>query len=445
MDFKRIWIIVGREFSIRVKKKSFLLTTIFGPLLMAALIIVPSVIMVSSKGTHQEVAVLDQSGIVMPCFEDSEEVSFRPVTGNPDTLRSRFRSLGSDALLVISPLDTNRSLTLTAWSEKDLNVNVRSEIRSTAEEALRAYRLQGYNIGNLDAILEDLNPELPLKAYVLGEDGEAKRSIVEVSMGISYVASFLIYMFIFMFGNMVMRSVIDEKSNRIVEVIVSSVKPFELMVGKILGVASVAVTQFAVWIVLTLALVTGAQFFIGREMMAQMDPDQLQQLTAMGGNALDAALHSPEAGQFLSVLGQIDLGYIVGCFFIYFVLGYLLYAAMFAAVGSAVDNEADTQQLILPVTAPLIIGLFIMLQAFQYPDSPLAFWASVIPFTSPMVMMARVPFEGGVPAWELALSVGLLLVTFLAMTWISAKIYRTGILMYGKKVTFRDLWKWLKY
>ena len=251
-----------------------------------------------------------------------------------------------------------------------------------------------------------------------------------------------------MFGNMVMTSVINEKSNKIVEVIVSSVKPFDLMIGKILGVASVALTQFFIWVVLTLAIVFGFQLAMGPELMS--DPEAMEQMTQMAGMdseqmAQIASASDSETAQVFTALKEVNFGLIIGCFLIYFVLGYLLYASLFAAIGSAVDNEADTQQLVLPVTIPLIIGLLLMLQTFQNPDGQLAFWGSIIPFTSPMVMLARVPFEGCVQTWELLLSIGLLLVTFLIAVYFSGKIYRIGILMHGTKYSWKDIWKWLKY
>ena len=249
---------------------------------------------------------------------------------------------------------------------------------------------------------------------------------------------FVIYMFVTMFGNMVMTSVINEKSNRIVEVIVSSVKPFDLMIGKILGVASVALTQFFIWVILTLAIVFGFQLAMGPELMG--DPEAMEQMTQMAGMGTEqitemAQASDSEMAQVFSAIKEVNFGLIIGCFLIYFVLGYLLYASLFAAIGSAVDNEADTQQLVLPVTIPLIIGLLLMLQAFQNPDSQLAFWGSMIP----------VPFEGCVQTWELLLSIGLLLITFLIAVFFSGKVYRIGILMHGTKYSWKDIWKWLKY
>jgi len=246
---------------------------------------------------------------------------------------------------------------------------------------------------------------------------------------------------------MVMRGVIEEKTTRIVEVIVSSVKPFELMLGKILGVGSVALLQFFIWIVLTVGITAGVQAVIGVDKITG-NQEMTEMVSSQAGGEVAETMVAVQSndnfmGELMSALSDVPVTSIVISFILYFILGYLLYAAMFAAVGSAVDNEADTQQLIFPVTLPLILGLFIMIHTFQYPDSALSFWGSIIPFTSPMVMMARVPF--GVPLWELALSLGLLVVTFFFMTYLSAKIYRVGILMYGKKATFKDLFKWLRH
>jgi ABC-2 type transport system permease protein len=257
-------------------------------------------------------------------------------------------------------------------------------------------------------------------------------------------------MFIFMFGSMVMRGVIEEKTNRIVEVIISSVKPFQLMLGKIMGVGSVARLQFFIWIILTSSIVFGVTALTGPDKLTQGAEvaQQLSSVSSGGNDAMNDLMNSmpkesSPMGDIMKALADVPVFSILFAFMIYFLLGYLLYAAMFSAVGSAVDNEADTQQLILPVTLPLIIGLFIMVHTFQHPDSAPSFWGSMIPFTSPMVMMARVPF--GVPLWELALSITLLFATFLFMTYVSAKIYRIGILMYGKKASWKEIIKWLKY
>lgn len=452
MDLKKIRIVAGREYSIRVKKKSFILTTIFTPILFAALMVIPSVIMNNEGGEEvRKVIVVDNSNIVAPTLHDTDVINYEVVEGkDPEEMKKNFDSLDAYALVVISSLDEKNNVSVTAYSSKQMNMSLKSSIKNSTNDAIEAYKLANYDIKDLDKILEDIRTDVSMETYTIGESGEEKKSMVEISMVLAYVMSFFIYIFVFMFGNMVMRSVIDEKQSRIVEVVVSSVKPFDLMLGKIVGVAGVAVTQFLIWVVLTLVLVFGFQAVAGKDAIQStlgVGTEQVAQVAGADSTDVAAALSAanPEVGGVLSALSQIDFGYIVGCFFIFFILGYLLYAAMFAAVGSAVDNEADTQQLTLPITAPLIIGLFIMIHTFQHPDSALSFWASIIPFTSPMVMLARVPFEGGVPTWELLLSIGLLFLTFLFVVYLSGKIYRVGILMYGKKATWKDLWKWIKY
>lgn len=452
MGKSKIGIIIGREYAIRVKKKSFIFTTILTPLLFAALMVVPSLIALYSGGEEgQMVKVVDESGIVMPYLESSKEIIFEQAAPEESlaSLKENFKDSGLFAIIGISPLDSNKNLTITAYSEKQLNIDLQSQIRKSVNKAVEDNKLRAYNIPDLDRVLKDIESDVKMNTYTLDEQtGEEKESMVEIYMGIGYIASFLIYMFIFMFGSMVMRSVIDEKTTRIVEVIVSSVKPFQLMLGKIIGVAAVGLTQFLIWVVLTFAIVTGVSAAVGvdkiqESVTAGMPVEQvMEEMNVQNIDMQNLEVEESEFDGILRALREVNYIKIVVCFLIYFLLGYLLYSGMFAAVGSAVDNEADTQQLILPVTMPLIIGLFIMLHTFQYPDSSLSFWASVIPFTSPMVMMARIAY--GVPAWELALSIGLLIVTFLILTYISGKIYRIGILMYGKKATWKDLWKWMK-
>ncbi len=458
MGKSKIGIIIGREYAVRVMKKSFIFTTLLTPLLFAALMVVPSLIALSSSGIEGNVIkVVDESGIVLPYLESDNEIIFQAAKEG-ETLsgfKENFKEIDVFAVIGITPLDSSKNVAITSYSEKQLNIDIQSRIRKSAKKAVEDNKLKAYNIPDLDKVLKDIESDVKFNTYTLDEStGEEKESMVEIYMGIGYIASFLIYMFIFMFGSMVMRSVIEEKTTRIVEVIVSSVKPFQLMLGKIIGVAAVGLTQFIIWIVLTFAIVTGVSAAIGADAVQEgiATSTQVTQVGNMAGvTAMPevpvAAMENIEeeddfAGELLSALKGVNYVQIIVCFLVYFLLGYLLYSGMFAAVGSAVDNEADTQQLILPVTMPLIIGLFIMLHTFQYPDSALSFWGSIIPFTSPMVMMARIAY--GVPAWELALSISLLVVSFLLLTYVSGKIYRIGILMYGKKATFKDLWKWMK-
>lgn len=449
MDFRKVRLVMGREYSIRVKKKSFILTTIITPILFAALMIVPTLVMMMDTNSEQrKVMVVDASSIVYPTLTDKETVQYVPGGGgDPEYLKTRLDSLGVFALLYISPLDSANNVSATVYSVKQLNADLSDIISSDIDQAMEEYKLGLYDIKDFDKILEDVQTSVPMQTFTIGKDGSVKETVLGINMALSFVMGFIIYMFVVMFGQMVMTSVINEKSNRIVEVIISSVKPFELMIGKIVGVACVALTQFFVWVVLTIVLVFGFQAVAGPELFG--DPQaagQMMDMAGMGSAGVGEIVS--DQGQIhsvLSALTEIDFLYVIGCFIVYFILGYLLYASLFAAIGSAVDNEADTQQLMIPVTIPLLIGMFIMLSAFNNPDSQLAFWGSVIPFTSPMVMMARIPFEGGVPLWELLLSIGLLLVTFLITVYVSGKIYRVGILMYGKKYSWKDIYKWMKY
>lgn len=451
MKMRNIGIIISREYLTRVKKKSFLLTTFLVPVLFAAMCILPSVIMFMAKDTGKQVAVVDQSSIVMPYLEDTESIDYTDYSAEPvDSMKARFNDLGLDVLVVVSPLDSvTRSVTLSSYSEKPLSVDIKESIQSKVNTAVEDYRLALYDIGDLKQIMEDVESDVTMSTYTLGEDGAEKITSSEVYMIISMVLSIIIYMFIAMFSGMVMQSVIEEKASRVVEVLVSSVKATELMFGKIIGVACVALTQFLLWIVLTVVLVTGFSTFVGFDSLMG-DPAQTEQMMemagTMGGVSVDdmteMAQDESQMGAVLSTLKDLNYGQLILGFVIYFVLGYLLYASFFAAIGSAVENEADTNQLQMPVTLPLMLAFFIALYAFNAPDSPIVFWGSMIPFTSPIVMLARIPF--GVPAWELLLSILLLLATFVACAWMSAKIYKIGILMFGKKTTFKDLWKWLK-
>ena len=444
----------------RVKKKSFLLTTFLAPIFLAAVMILPTVIMLMAEDKGKEVAVVDESGIVLPYMESNEAVTYRDCsTENPDSLKASFKELGLDALVLVSPLDSVlKTVTVSAYSTKPMSVDMKESIRSNVNKAVEEYRLASYDIDGLKQIMEDVQADIPVSTYTLEDDGEAKISSSEVYMFVSLIFSVIIYMFIAMFSGMVMQSVIEEKkSSRVVEVLVSSVKATELMFGKIIGVACVALTQFFLWIVLTGILVTAAGAIIGFDSLAgsaTVQTEQINQMTEglgadpamMQQSGITTAPAMPsgdnEMAAVLQTLKDIDYPMLLVSFVIYFVLGYLLYASLFAAIGSAVENEADTQQLQLPVTIPLMLAFFIAFYAFKAPDSQVVFWGSMIPFTSPIVMLARIPF--GVPVWELVLSIVLLLLTFAGIAYMSAKIYSIGILMFGKKTTFKDLLKWLK-
>ena len=451
MKMRNIGIIISREYLTRVKKKSFLLTTFLVPVLFAAMCILPSVIMFMAKDKGKQIAVVDQSGIVMPYLVDTDAVDYTDYSAeSPEDMKQRFQDLGLDVMVVVSPLDTvAKTVTVSSYSDKPLSMDMKESIGSKVNEAVEDYRISLYEMGDLKQILDDVESDISIATYTLGEAGEEKITSSEVYMVISMVLSMIIYMFIAMFSGMVMQSVIEEKASRVVEVLVSSVKATELMFGKIIGVACVALTQFFLWIILTLVLVGGFSAFVGFDSLMG-DPAQTEQMmnmTAQMGGAdvveMTEAMSQEEGlGAVISTLKDFNWGLMVLAFIVYFSLGYLLYASLFAAIGSAVENEADTNQLQMPVTVPLLLAFFIAIYAFNAPDSSIVWWGSMIPFTSPIVMLSRIPF--GVPAWELALSVALLVGTFAACGWLSAKIYKIGILMFGKKTSFKDLWKWLR-
>lgn len=444
MNLRTIGIVIGREYSTRVRKKSFLLTTFITPILFAALCLVPAFLMTNMKESAKRLAVVDNSGIVLPYLEDGETVSYVDMSSSDaDSVKVRLAELGCDGVLVVSPLDSAaKTISAEIYSPSPLGIDLEENLGNRLDDALENYRIESYGIEGLAQIMEDVKVNVPLRSYTISDDGEEKVSESGVYMLVSMILGMVIYMFIVMFGAMVMSSVIEEKSSRVVEVLVSSVKATELMFGKIIGIAFVALTQFLLWIVLTVAIVGVVGAMAGPSLASGLDPAEMSQMAGMDAGQLAGMTGSSELGVIISSLSNMHLGTILVCFLIFFVLGYMLYASLFAAIGSAVENEGDSSQLQMPVTVPLMIAFFVALYAFKAPESTLVFWCSLIPFTSPIVMLARLPY--GVPAWELVLSIVLLALTFALCAWLSAKIYKVGILMFGKKTTWKDLWKWLK-
>lgn len=441
MDFKIIKTVIAREYKTRVKKKSFLVTTFLVPILFVGMIVAVYYIMGNTKERKQDVAVVDQSGIVMPHLTDTDRLSFADYSfESPESVKVRLAELGKDVLVVVSPLDTvSKTVSVQAYSKDPLGVEFTSGLASKVNDAVEEYRIRQYGIDNLRQIMEDVRSDVSVTEYTLGESGEEKISESGIYMMVSMILGIIIWMFITMFGGQVMSSVIEEKNSRVVEVLISSVKATDLMFGKIIGVALVALTQFLLWIILSVVLVTAASQFMGQDMMQSLQnaPEMM--------TGPEAAMVQGTPGELQTILGtlsNIPWVKLIVSFLIFFILGYLLYASLFAAVGSAVENEGDAAQLQLPLTIPLMIAYFIILMAFKNPDGGLVVWTSMIPFTSPIVMLARIPY--GVPMWQLVLSIALLFFTFIGCAWVSAKIYKVGILMFGKKSTFSDLWKWLK-
>jgi len=418
---RKIWLIIKREYLVRVRKKAFIVMTIVGPLLMAALMIVPTYL--ANETQELRTIAIEEDGFEFTNkIEDTDFLHFiKTTTEEAILLKNDFSESDYYALLYIE--DDN----FTLYSNQQISLSVSKTIENQLEQIIEHQKLKEAGIDL--TILSEAQSTVHITTKIITENGSTTNSKAEASMGIGFICGILIYMFIFMYGTMVMRGVIEEKTSRIVEVIISSVKPFQLMMGKILGVALVGLTQFALWILLSIAIASVAE------------------LMFMDASRMTTELNSTQQSILLSELsnltGGINLMQIFVSFIFYFLAGYLMYSSLFAAVGSAVDAEADTQQFVLPITIPLILAFILIQPIMENPDGPLAFWMSIIPFTSPVIMMVRLPF--GVANWELALSMGVLILSFILTTYLAGKIYRTGILMYGKKTSYKELWKWLSY
>ena len=451
MNWKKIGVIIGREYAMRVKKKSFLVITFVTPVLMGLLMVLPTIIMLygSSEEKGQNVAVVDNSGIVAQYLESDEHIAFTDMTGqDQEYVKRNLDSLGYKALVAVSPIDTAMGVSIVSYSYEPLGSDIAGRVTEAADRAVEDYRMESYDIEGHENIISSISYSSSITSYTITEDGGEKLTVTGVYRAIAVIFSILIYIFVYSFGGMVMSAVINEKTSRVVEVMVSSVKAIDLMIGKILGIAAVALTQFLLWIVLTLVIVVGVNAFMGFDKLMQ-SPEATEQLMEMAGAQGDmmtdmvGSAANQEMAAVLSTLSQINFPLVIGAFLMFFVFGYLLYSSMFAAIGSAVDNEADTNQLVIPVTIPILAAFFIAFSAIDNPSSPLLVWASYIPFTSPICMMMRV--VNGIPSWEMWVSLAILVVTTFVMMYISAKIYKVGILMFGKKSSFKDMWKWLKY
>ncbi len=449
-------LIIKREYLTRVRKKSFIILTLLTPVFMAAMFVIPVLIM-SSKGQEvKRIAVVEQEGhFFKGKIHSTKFLKFDYLENvKLDSLKRHFDELGYYAILSISPKVSYIPSAVQLISHKQPSLEVVTYISESLKKEIERQKLLAYNIKDLDKILKSVETDVRLQTIVINASGEEKETSTGIAMGLAYISGLLIYMLTFMFGAMVMRGVIEEKTNRIVEVLISSVKPFQLMMGKIIGIALVGLTQFMLWIVLTLTLVTATTGIVLHKGKTGALPEASSVLfSSPGAGQMTQAVRDKtkvvdgdelsQAERMFNALKAVNWGLIVGAFILFFLGGYLLYASLFAAVGAAVDSETDTQQFMLPITIPLILALFIAMGTFQNPESPLALWGSLIPFTSPVVMMARLPY--GVPVWQLALSLVLLFITFIGTAWMAAKIYRTGILMYGKKPSWKEMWKWIRY
>jgi ABC-2 type transport system permease protein len=436
---QKIVLIIQREFLSRVKKKSFLIMTILGPLLMAGVILSRFWLEMIPEEA-QTIAVVDETKLFNGKLIENDGVKFEFLNQEIVAAKKSFYKIENNILLYI-PSNILQGQTIQVYYKKQPGLETVSYLQSQVNNKLQDFKLVTSGI-DMEKLAQTKTKVKVLSTKV-AETGEEETSNSALKVIIGFLGGFLIYLFVFLYGSQVMRGVIEEKSNRIIEVIISSVKPFELMMGKIIGIAMVGLLQFLLWVVLTFGFSTLAMnFFASKNYNAKTVEQTFKSNTPQQLNAAEAEIDI-SASETLQSLAKIDFVLIISLFIFYFLGGYLLYGALFAAIGAAVDNEADTQQFILPITAPLIIAFIAAQVVIKDPESQMAFWFSIIPFTSPVVMMVRIPF--GIPIWQVGLSMLLLIGGFIFTTWFASKIYRTGILMYGKKPTFKELSKWLFY
>ncbi len=431
----KIWLVIQREYFSRVKKKSFLLATLLTPLIFPAImgIFVWIALEEEDGQSLRIIEVVDENNLFF--LESSNQYAFTFSDTSPEEAKKMVQDGDRFGFLLIPKFDIKDPKGISYFGEENPSINLISYLENNLRKKIEEQRL--FESGIDPKIINDVRTNISIRSVTLGAQGTETVNDATVNYAIGFVAGILIYMFIFIYGNQIMHGVIEEKSSRIIEILVSSMKPFQLMMGKIIGIAGVGLTQLMIWIVLIGTLTTVVTGLLGLQM------PQEQAMDLANSQFADGVQANPEVGEILNVLAGINYMQIALSFVFYFLGGYLLYGAMFAAIGSAVDSPTDAQQFMLPVTIPLIVaymGLFVFV--LNDPNSTTSFWLSVFPLTSPIAMMGRVSF--GVPALELALSMGLLILGFLFTTWLAAKIYRIGILMHGTKPTYKTIWKWVK-
>ncbi|MBT1704676.1 ABC transporter permease [Chryseosolibacter indicus] len=434
----KIWLIFQREFLNRVQKKSFLIATILIPMIFPAIIATMAYIFVKQEEGAQKtkVHVLDKSGKID--LENTDRYEFLNVTGDLEQAKTTFQHSEDFALMYIPEFELSKPEGITLYTKENPSMRRIQDLEKMLENKVHDLKLAQFNIDK--EILKSLKTSISLNNINLSETGEEKESNTGMLYGLGFVLGILIYIFVLVYGMQIMLGVIEEKTSKIVEVIVSSVRPFQLMLGKILGIAAVGLVQFTIWVILIMVTSTATLSFFGLDKKQQQAMEQMAKMNNPAASDMAQMQDNPVA----KVLGSIDkipVAFIVFNFAFYFLGGYLLYGALFAAVGSAVDSQQEAQQFNLPIMLPLIIGYFALFM-FILPDphSTASFWFSIIPFTSPVAMVGRLAF--GVPTWQLILSQVLLIGGFIFTTWIAARIYRVGILMHGSKVNYKVLLKW---
>ena len=442
----KTFIIISREFSTRVRKKSFLVVTIFVPILFILFYAFLMWLMLKDDTQERKIAVVNASTLERP-LETINNTKFEYTT-QPITEENAADFLKNKDYYAVMWIPANvmdsAEIPIYSFSQvtMELKNTISSQLRKKIENIKKSAVIAASQIPDLEEKLDATRTPVIVRTLMITETGQAKESSSEIASIIGVAAGFIIYFFIFIYAAQVMKGVIEEKTNRIIEVLVSSVKPFQFLLGKIIGVASVGLVQFLIWIV----LIGGSVMALQAAFLPDIDLEALRNSTNLAAMAQTQELGAEELAVIQSIVKTIEPKFILtflGVFLFYFIGGYLLYASLFAAIGAAVDNETDSQQFMTPLSIILAIGVYIGFTAMKSPESPLVFWSSLIPFTSPTVMLVRIPF--GVPAWQIITSMALLIGAFIFFTWLSGKIYRTGILMYGKKVTWKELYKWLKY
>ncbi len=428
----KIWLILSREYISRVKKKSFLLTTFLTPVLIGGLYAMAIYLAVADTD-EKVIKVIDETGVFVDKLENRGSLVFEFVDEPLDSARAEVEEGNFTGLLYISDFDLNNPEGIKYYSMNTPGMELVAGVNKALEEVVRDIKIARMGISK--EALDSLKTDISIVPINLSGEKE-KQGSSEIAMAVGSFSGILIYMFMLIYGAQVMRGVMQEKTSKIVEILVSSVKPFQLMMGKILGIAAVGLTQFALWFVLTIAVVTMATPLLGDnvEEMARVQQTGIEMGTAPAGqNNITEKINE--------VMDNLNLPLLVGSFFFYFLTGYLFYAALFAMIGSAVDSEADTQQFMMPIMLPLIASMMFLGAILRDPSGPIAFWLSIIPFSAPIIMMVRIPFD--VPVWQLALSMVLMVVGFMATTWMAGRVYRIGILMHGTKVNYKVLFKWL--
>lgn len=439
----KILLIIQREYLSRVKKKSFIIMTFLTPLLIAGVYgLIGYFTYKGIKDSHDKIAVVSNNKTLTEKLVSDENIAYQYVEKPLEEMKKGLKKSDFDYVLYLPEFSLKQPTGVELFGAKQAGLSLNRRIAGDIEELIRNQKLKESGIAQSD--LDQLKTTVDISTKKIAETGKEENSSAGASTIIAFVAGILMFMFIMLYGIQVMRGVIEEKTSRIIEVMISSVKPFQLMMGKIIGIALVGLTQFILWIVLTFTISTIAATVL-------IDKAEVKKIAtaAQGSNQLTTGATTVSAAQgpmadIQKSLAGLEIGKIVSVFIFFFIGGYLFYSALYAAIGSAVDNETETQQFMMPVMMPLLLGYALSLSVITNdPYGNIAFWLSMIPFTSPIAMVVRLPY--GVPGWELALSMVILVIGFVATVWIASRIYRVGILMYGKKTTFKEMFKWFTY